>query len=128
MLIEMTIKGLMVDPITNMPIVMLKDMQGDRVRVRRELDPEGIRLHERDREAAGLELARGHAAPLLRSLEPEDVAVERLRLLVILGWHGDEIDAGHVHTGKVRHRRRGLRGRVAQVAPLARCAGLFSGR
>ena len=31
MLIEMTIKGLMVDPITNMPIVMLKDMQGDRV-------------------------------------------------------------------------------------------------
>jgi bifunctional DNase/RNase len=31
MLIEMTIKGLMVDPITNMPIVMLKDMHGDRV-------------------------------------------------------------------------------------------------
>ena len=31
MLIEMTIKGLMVDPITNMPIVMLKDTQGDRV-------------------------------------------------------------------------------------------------
>ena len=31
MLIEMTIKGLMVDPITNMPIVMLKDLQGDRV-------------------------------------------------------------------------------------------------
>lgn len=31
MLIEMTIKGLIVDPITNMPIVMLKDKQGDRV-------------------------------------------------------------------------------------------------
>ena len=31
MLIEMTIKGLMVDPITNMPIVMLRDTQGDRV-------------------------------------------------------------------------------------------------
>ena len=31
MLIEMTIKGLTVDPITNTPIVMLKDMQGDRV-------------------------------------------------------------------------------------------------
>jgi bifunctional DNase/RNase len=31
MLIEMTIKGLMVDPITNMPIVMLKDTGGDRV-------------------------------------------------------------------------------------------------
>jgi bifunctional DNase/RNase len=31
MQIEMTIKGLMVDPITNMPIVMLKDMQGERV-------------------------------------------------------------------------------------------------
>jgi len=30
-LIEMTIKGLMVDPITNMPIVILKDKQGDRV-------------------------------------------------------------------------------------------------
>jgi bifunctional DNase/RNase len=31
MLIEMTIKGLMVDPITNMPIVILKDSGGDRV-------------------------------------------------------------------------------------------------
>jgi len=31
MLIEMTIKGLMVDPVTNMPIVILKDKQGDRV-------------------------------------------------------------------------------------------------
>ena len=31
MLIEMTIKGLMVDPITNMPIVILKDKDGDRV-------------------------------------------------------------------------------------------------
>jgi uncharacterized protein len=31
MLIEMTIKGLMVDPITNMPIVILKDKVGDRV-------------------------------------------------------------------------------------------------
>jgi uncharacterized protein len=30
-LIEMTIKGLMVDPITNMPIVILKDKQGERV-------------------------------------------------------------------------------------------------
>ena len=31
MLIEMTIKGLMVDPITNLPIVILKDTAGDRV-------------------------------------------------------------------------------------------------
>jgi bifunctional DNase/RNase len=31
MLIEMTIKGLMVDPITNMPIVILKDKASDRV-------------------------------------------------------------------------------------------------
>ena len=31
MLIEMTIKGLMVDPITNRPIVILKDKEGDRV-------------------------------------------------------------------------------------------------
>jgi uncharacterized protein len=31
MLIEMTIKGLMVDPITNLPIVILKDKQGERV-------------------------------------------------------------------------------------------------
>jgi bifunctional DNase/RNase len=31
MLIEMTIKGLMMDPITNMPIVILKDKEGDRV-------------------------------------------------------------------------------------------------
>jgi len=31
MLIEMTFKGLMVDPVTNMPIVILKDKDGDRV-------------------------------------------------------------------------------------------------
>jgi len=31
MLIEMTIKGLMVDPVTNMPIVILKDSGGERV-------------------------------------------------------------------------------------------------
>jgi bifunctional DNase/RNase len=31
MLIEMSIKGLMVDPITNMPIVILKDKPGERI-------------------------------------------------------------------------------------------------
>src|SRR5436190_1998178 len=31
MQIEMTIKGLMVDPITNMPIVILRDKEGQRV-------------------------------------------------------------------------------------------------
>jgi uncharacterized protein len=31
MLIEMSIKGLMVDPITNMPIVILKDKVGERI-------------------------------------------------------------------------------------------------
>jgi bifunctional DNase/RNase len=31
MQIEMTIKGLMVDPITNMPIIILRDKAGDRV-------------------------------------------------------------------------------------------------
>jgi bifunctional DNase/RNase len=31
MLIEMTIKGLMVDPITNMPIVILRDEDGQRI-------------------------------------------------------------------------------------------------
>ena len=31
MLIEMTIKGLMVDPITNMPIIVLRDKDGQRV-------------------------------------------------------------------------------------------------
>jgi bifunctional DNase/RNase len=31
MQIQMTIKGLMVDPVTNMPIVVLRDEQGDRV-------------------------------------------------------------------------------------------------
>ena len=29
--IEMTLKGLMIDPITNMPIVILKDKEGERV-------------------------------------------------------------------------------------------------
>ena len=31
MLVEMIIKGLMIDPITNMPIVILKDKDGDKV-------------------------------------------------------------------------------------------------
>ena len=31
MLIEMDIKGLMVDPVTNLPIIILKDKDGDRV-------------------------------------------------------------------------------------------------
>ena len=31
MLIEMTIKGLIVDPVTNMPIVLLKDTEGEKV-------------------------------------------------------------------------------------------------
>jgi len=31
MLIEMTIKGLMVDPITNMPIIILRDKEGQKV-------------------------------------------------------------------------------------------------
>ncbi len=31
MLIEMTIKGLMIDPITNMPIIILRDKDGQRV-------------------------------------------------------------------------------------------------
>lgn len=31
MLIEMTIKGLMVDPVTNMPIIILRDQEGQRV-------------------------------------------------------------------------------------------------
>ncbi len=31
MLIEMTLKGLMVDPITNMPIIILRDQEGQRV-------------------------------------------------------------------------------------------------
>ena len=31
MQIEMTIKGLMVDPITNTPIIILRDKDGDRV-------------------------------------------------------------------------------------------------
>jgi bifunctional DNase/RNase len=31
MLIEMTIKGLIVDPVTNMPIVILKDREGEKV-------------------------------------------------------------------------------------------------
>jgi bifunctional DNase/RNase len=31
MLIEMTIKGLMVDPITNMPIIILRDQEGQKV-------------------------------------------------------------------------------------------------
>jgi bifunctional DNase/RNase len=31
MQVEMTIKGLMMDPITNMPIILLRDLQGERI-------------------------------------------------------------------------------------------------
>ena len=31
MQIEMTIKGLMVDPVTNMPIILLRDSEGQKV-------------------------------------------------------------------------------------------------
>ena len=31
MQIEMTIKGLMIDPITNMPIIVLRDQEGQRM-------------------------------------------------------------------------------------------------
>src|SRR5215203_2860591 len=81
-----------------------------------ELDTERVRLHERDRQAAGFVLARGHASPLLRALEAEDVAVEPIGLFEIAGWHGDEIDPGDFHTRKVRDRARGVRGKWRRSA------------
>src|SRR5436190_1337740 len=49
------------------------DLQGDRPVVGREGLAEGVHLHDRQRQRARLELAGGHAAPLLGAGEPEGV-------------------------------------------------------
>ena len=94
------------------------DPELDRVGVRLELEPEGVRLHDRDRQVAGLELAGGHRPPALGLLEAEHVAVERRRGLEVLGRDGDEVGAGD------ESHRRSLRGsRTVELGiPLMRSA------
>ncbi len=69
-------------------------LEGDRVRVRLELEPEGVRLHDRDGQVAGLELAGGHAPPPLALLQAQNVAVERRRGVEVLRRDGDEVGTG----------------------------------
>src|SRR5215212_10155689 len=61
--------------------------------VRLELDPECVRLHHGDGQVPGLELARRHVTPPLPERQPEDLAIELGRCLVVPGRHRDEVDA-----------------------------------
>src|SRR5215218_7393594 len=70
------------------------DVEGKGNGVRAELLAEGGRLHDGERDVAGLELRRGHVAPPLDGRQPEDGSVEVCRLLEVLGGDAQEIDAG----------------------------------
>ena len=73
MLIEMTIKGLMVDPITNMPIVILKDKDGELYGTfsATHYDPLVTKRH------SAYFAALQHAAPPLRPGRPAERMNER---------------------------------------------------
>src|SRR5215207_4130749 len=70
------------------------DLERHGHRVRLELLAERRRVHDRQREVAGLELHAGHVAPLLALRQLERLLVELHRGLEIVGGQGDEVDAG----------------------------------
>ena len=76
MQIEMTIKGLMVDPITNMPIVILRDKDGQQgaADLGRRLRGERDRAADRERHAAAADDARPaqQRDPRSQGRHPED--------------------------------------------------------
>ena len=72
---------------------------------RRELEPEGVRLHDGEREVAGLVLRRGHLPPRLHERQTERLAVELGRLGVVFDLERDEVDAGDVGHGADNTRR-----------------------
>jgi len=82
--------------------VDVRDLQRDRHRVRPELAPEGLVLHDRDRQVAGLELGTGNAAVAVDAGKVEDLAVEGNRVIEDVGRNHHEVDArdepitGHV--------------------------------
>src|SRR5204862_2253269 len=72
------------------------DVELDRVAVRAEVDAECVRLHDRDREIAGLELSGGHVAPPLAERKAERLAVELRGAVVVLRRPVVEVDADHI--------------------------------
>ena len=70
------------------------DLERDHRAARPELEPERVRLHDREREVAGLELGGRHVAPLLDERQAERLAVELRGAVVVLHLDGDEVDAG----------------------------------
>src|SRR3954454_20340542 len=69
------------------------DVELDRVRVGPELDAEGVRLHDGEREVSRLELTRGHVSPPLAERKAKRLAVELRGAVVVLRRDGDEVDA-----------------------------------
>src|SRR5262245_4156959 len=70
------------------------DAELDRVGVGMKLEPESVRLHDRDGEVAGFELDRRHVPPALSLRQPQDLAVEVDSRVDVLGRHGDEVGSG----------------------------------
>src|SRR5215211_266768 len=79
--------------------VEVVDVELDRVVVGSALDAERVGLHHGDRQVPGLELDRGHVAPLLRLLQAEHVAIELHGGVYVLRRHGDEVGAGDQRRG-----------------------------
>src|SRR5215211_180824 len=91
-------------------VVVYVELEGRRVRA--ELDPKRIALHQGDRHRPGLELTGGHVTPPLPERQPQGLAVELAGSLVVLGWQGYEVDAvdqlclsGHTGTMADRYGR-----------------------
>src|SRR4051794_31764604 len=76
------------------------DVERDRQAVVGELDAEGVRLHDRERQGARLVLRGGHVPPALAERQAERLAVERGGALEVLGGDADEVGAGDVHVGR----------------------------
>ena len=89
------------------------DRQRDHRAARRELEPERVGLHDRQREVAGLELGGGHLAPGLDERQAERLAVELGGRDVVTGLERDEVDAGT----KVSGMRGTIRGMTVRLEP-----------
>ena len=69
------------------------DAEGERDAAGAELLPERRGIHDHDREVAGLELHRGHLAPLHALLQAEHGAVELARRVEVARGEAGEVDA-----------------------------------
>src|SRR5262245_27318478 len=113
MQIEMTIKGLMVDPITNMPIVILRDKDGQRVL------PIWVGIFEANAIALQIEnisTPRPMTHDLLRNVIHDlkasvqkvvvcDLQENTFYALIYLSLNGDRVARPRVHRQRVAERR-----------------------